>query len=103
MAHHQREDVAFLLQPYCTPSHRKRLVKIRARMLIVSTRVLFLWFTPQNLLHVNNPELAERSRITLKPPQLMRMGTRKVRQLLHVQRDSHEARVYALLCSGTRC
>ncbi|CAN0134804.1 unnamed protein product [Ascophyllum nodosum] len=31
----------------------------------------------QNLLHVNNPELAERSRITLKPPQLMRMGTRK--------------------------
>lgn len=33
----------------------------------------------QNLLHVNNPELAERSRITLKPPQLMRMGTRKVR------------------------
>lgn len=33
----------------------------------------------QNLLHVNNPELAERSRITLKPPQLMRMGTRKVK------------------------
>ncbi|CAM9174223.1 unnamed protein product, partial [Laminaria digitata] len=32
-------------------------------------------------LHVNNPELAERSRITLKPPQLMRMGTRKVCRL----------------------
>ncbi len=32
---------------------------------------------PQGLLHANNPELAERSRITLKPPQLMRMGTRK--------------------------
>ncbi|CAM9931517.1 unnamed protein product, partial [Discosporangium mesarthrocarpum] len=31
----------------------------------------------QNLLHVNNPELSERSRITLKPPQLMRLGTRK--------------------------
>jgi translation initiation factor 2 subunit 2 len=31
----------------------------------------------QSLLHENNPELSERSRITLKPPQLMRMGTRK--------------------------
>ena len=33
--------------------------------------------TSQSLLHENNPELSERSRITLKPPQLMRMGTRK--------------------------
>ncbi|CAM9924677.1 unnamed protein product [Phaeothamnion confervicola] len=31
----------------------------------------------QSLVHENNPELAERSRITLKPPQLMRVGTRK--------------------------
>ncbi|CAM9750698.1 unnamed protein product [Chrysoparadoxa australica] len=31
----------------------------------------------QDLLTANNPELAERSRIKLKPPQLMRMGTRK--------------------------